>query len=88
MNAARWRFETNARTDEIKDIVKRAIEAKSEQGVVERSGRLLAGSALNYGVSMNPTYLAPPQARFARVLPKTMLGCIRNFVAFNIIEPI
>lgn len=81
-------IETKAKTDEIKDIVKLAIEAKSDQGVVERSGRLLAGSALNYGVSMNPTCLAPPQARFARVLPKTIVGRIKNFVQFSIIEPI
>jgi hypothetical protein len=81
-------IETNASTDAIKDAVKLAIKSKSDQGVVERSGRLLAGSALNYGVSMNPTCLAPSHARFARVLPKTMLGRIKNFVEFSIIEPI
>jgi hypothetical protein len=81
-------IETNAKTNEIKDVVKLAIETKSDQAVVERSGRLLAGSALNYGVSMNPTCLAPPQARFARVLPKTMFGRIKNFVEFSIIERI
>ena len=80
-------IETKAKTDEIKDLVKLAIEAQSDQGVVERSGRLLAGSALSYGVSMNPTCLAPPQARFSRVLPKTVLGRIENFVLFSIIEP-
>jgi hypothetical protein len=32
--------------------------------------------------------LAPPQARFARVLPKTILGRIKNFALFSIIEPI
>lgn len=33
---------------EIKDRVKSAIEQQTEQSVVERSGRLLAGSALKY----------------------------------------
>jgi hypothetical protein len=81
-------IETKAKADEIKGFVKAAIEGQSDQGVVERSGRLLAGSALNYGVSMNPTCLAPSQAHFARVLPKTVLGRIKNFVLFSMIEPI
>jgi hypothetical protein len=81
-------IETKAKTDEIKDLVKLAIEAQSDQRVVERAGRLLAGTALKYGVSMNPTCLAPPQARFARVLPKTIFGRIKNFALFSIVEPI
>ncbi len=80
--------QTKAKTDEIKERVKLAVEAQSDQSVVERSGRLLAGSALNYGVSMNPTCLAPRQARFTRVLPKTVLGRIGNFVMFSIVEQI
>lgn len=79
---------TRGATDEIKQRVKLAVEAQTDVGVVERSGRLLAGAALNYGVSMNPTCLAPPQARFARVLPKTVFGRIGNFVLFNIVEQI
>jgi hypothetical protein len=80
-------IETKAKADEVKDLVKLAIEAQSSQEVVERSGRLVSGSALNYGVSMNPTCLAPPQGRFSRVLPKTVVGRIENFILFSIIEP-
>ena len=73
--------------DDVKGIVKLAIEAQSDQSVVERSGRLLAGAALKYGVAMNPTCLAPPKARFQRVLPRTAFGRLVNFVLFSIVEP-
>ncbi len=76
-----------ATPDEIKDIVKRAIETQSDQSVVEQSGRLFSGSALNYGVSMNPTCMAPPTGRFQRVLPRTALGRVYNFVLLSILEP-
>jgi hypothetical protein len=56
--------------------------------VVDKEGRLFAGRALNYGVSMNPICLAPPNGRFERVLPHTALGRLTNFVLFNIVEPI
>jgi hypothetical protein len=81
-------IETENKLGELKDRVKSAIEQQSDQSVVERSGRLLAGSALNYGVSMNPTCLAPPHARFARVLPKTIFDRIKNFTLYSLIEPI
>jgi hypothetical protein len=74
--------------DEVKDLVKRAIETQSDQSVVEQSGRLFSGSALKYGVSMNPICMAPPNGRFERVLPRTVLGRILNFVLFAILEPI
>jgi len=74
--------------DELKDIVKRAIETQSDQSVVEQSGRLFSGSALKYGVSMNPICMAPPNGRFQRVLPRTVLGRVVNFVLFSILEPI
>ena len=80
-------IETKAKAN-INDLVKTAIEAQSDQHVVEKEGRLLSGSALNYGVSMNPTCLTPRHGRFARVLPKTTVGRIKNFVLFSIIEPI
>jgi hypothetical protein len=73
--------------DKIKDAVKVAIEAQSEQSVVERQGRLFAGAALQYGVSMNPTCLAPLTARFQRVLPRSTWDRVVNFVLFNIVEP-
>jgi hypothetical protein len=74
--------------DNIKDIVKLAVESQSEQAVVEKDGRLFAGTALEYGVSMTPICLAPPNGRFQRILPQTALGRIANFVLFNIVEPI
>jgi hypothetical protein len=77
----------NIKADDVKGIVKLAIETQTEQNVVERSGRLFAGAALKYGVSMNPTCLAPPNGRFQRILPRTAFGRIANFVLFRIIEP-
>ena len=74
--------------DNLKDIVKLAVESQSEQAVVEKDGRLFAGTALEYGVSMNPICLAPPDGRFERILPQTAWGRIANFVLFNIVEPI
>jgi hypothetical protein len=43
---------------------------------------------LNYGVAMNPTCLAPKNARFPRVLPRTWFGRAVNFVLFRMIEPL
>lgn len=77
-----------ATADNIKDIVKLAVESQSDQTVVDKEGRLFAGTALKYGVSMNPICLAPPTGRFQRILPHTALGRITNFVLFNIVEPI
>jgi len=77
-----------ATADNIKDIVKLAVETQSDQSVVDKEGRLFAGAALKYGVSMNPICLAPPNGRFQRLLPQTVLGRVANFVLFDIIEPI
>jgi hypothetical protein len=77
-----------ATSGDIKEIVKLAVESQGDQAVVEKEGRLLAGRALKYGVSMNPMCLAPPNGRFKRVLPHTPLGRMTNFVLFNIVEPI
>ena len=55
-----------ATADNIKDIVKLAVESQSDQTVVDKEGRLFAGTALKYGVSMNPICLAPPTGRFQR----------------------
>jgi hypothetical protein len=77
-----------ATADNIKDIVKVAVETQSDQSVVDKEGRLFAGAALKYGVSMNPICLAPPTGRFQRILPQTALGRVANFVMFDIIEPI
>jgi hypothetical protein len=77
-----------AASGDVKDIVKLAVESQSDQAVVDKEGRLLAGKALEYGVSMSPVCLAPPNSRFERVLPQTVFGRITNFVLFNILEPI
>jgi hypothetical protein len=79
---------SKATADNVRDIVKLAVESQSEQAVVEKDGRLFAGTALEYGVSMNPICLAPPDGRFQRVLPQTAWGRVANFVLFNIVEPI
>jgi hypothetical protein len=79
--------DAKATADEIKGIVKTAIETQSAQSVVERAGRLFAGSTLKYGVSMTPICLAPPEAHFQRVLPRTVIGRFVNFVLFSIVEP-
>ena len=79
---------SKATVDNVRDIVKLAVESQSEQAVVEKDGRLFAGTALEYGVSMNPICLAPPDGRFQRILPQTALGRVANFVLFNIVEPI
>jgi hypothetical protein len=79
---------SKATADNVRDIVKLAVESQSGQAVVEKDGRLFAGTALEYGVSMNPICLAPPDGRFQRVLPQTIWGRVANFVLFNIVEPI
>jgi hypothetical protein len=73
--------------NDLNTIVKAAVETQTDQSVVEREGRLFAGSALKYGVSMNPICLAPPDSRFQRVLPRTIIGRFVNFVLFRIVEP-
>lgn len=73
-------------TEDIKDLVKAAIETQAEQSVVEKEGRLFSGTALKYGVSMNPVCLAPADGRFPRVLPKTVFGRFANFVSFQVVE--
>ena len=67
-------------------MVKLAVEAQGNQSVIERDGRILSGAALKYGVSMNPTCLAPLDARFERVLPRSTFGRVYNFMLFNVLE--
>ena len=80
--------DATATPGDVKDIVKLAVETQSDQAVVDKEGRLLAGKALEYGVSMTPICLAPPNSRFERVLPRSALGQFANFILFNILEPI
>ncbi len=80
--------EANVTPTQINDAVKTAIATQSGESVVEKEGRLFAGAALNYGVEMNPSCLAPKSARFQRVLPRTWFGRAVNFVLFRVIEPL
>jgi hypothetical protein len=80
-------IKTKANADDVKNLLKTAIETQGNQSVLDKDGRLFAGTALEYGVSMNPTCLAPLNGRFARVLPQTAFRRFVNFVLFNIIEP-
>jgi hypothetical protein len=73
---------------EITDKIKQAIETQSNVNVVERDGRLFTGSALTYGVSMNPTCLAPLRGIFQRTLPWNRFDRLVNFVKFDILEPL
>jgi hypothetical protein len=78
----------SASSTEIKDLVKLAVESQGNQSVVFREGRLLSGKQLTYGVTMTPLCLAPLNSRFERVLPQNTYDRIKNFVLFNIIEPL
>ena len=73
--------------DRINGLVKGAVEARGEHTVVERRGRLFAGEELKYGVKMNPLCVAPVDGRFARELPRSLFGRVKNFVLFQIVEP-
>jgi hypothetical protein len=81
------KLKAHAKADKVPDLVKAAVETQGDQSVVNKEGRLFAGEALEYGVSMNPMCLAPPNARFQRVLPQTTFGRIWNSFLFDIVEP-
>ena len=81
------KLEANAKVTDITDKIKQAIETQSDVNVVERDGRLFTGSALTYGVSMNPTCLAPLRGHFQRTLPRNRFDRMVNFVKFDILEP-
>jgi hypothetical protein len=82
------KLEANAKVRDITDKIKQAIETQSDVNVVERDGRLFTGSALTYGVSMNPTCLAPLHGHFQRTLPRNRFDRLVNFVKFDILEPL
>jgi len=73
---------------DVKDLVKQAVETQSGHEVVEREGRLQSGKKLKYGVVMKPNCMSPTTARFARMLPDSVLARWMNYVKFNVIEPI
>jgi len=77
-----------AEAGEIADAIKVTAHPNSDVQLTERAGRLVTGSALKYGIAMNPTCMAPPHARFERILPKTGFDRFMNFVKFRLLEPI
>jgi hypothetical protein len=76
-----------AEAGEIANAIKVTAHPNSDVQLTERAGRLATGSALKYGIAMNPTCMAPPHARFQRILPKTRFDRFMNFVKFRLVEP-
>lgn len=72
----------------VRQALKVSGAADSSVELIEKEGRLVTGTSLKYGVAMNPTCMAPPHARFERILPKSDFGRFVNFVKFHILEPI
>jgi len=68
--------------------IKVATHADTNAQLEEKSGRLVTGTALKYGIAMNPTCLTPLTGHFQRVLPRSSFDRIMNFVKFRLIEPI
>jgi hypothetical protein len=82
------KLQANAKVEDVTGKIKEAIETQTNVSVVERDGRFFTGTALTYGVSMNPTCLAPLTSRFQRILPQTRLDRFLNFLKFDIVEPL
>jgi hypothetical protein len=78
---------SSATVNEVKDIMKQAVEAQGNQDVVSKEGRVQTGTALQYGAALTPMCMAPTTARFARAVPSTTFGRVWNYVLFNILEP-
>jgi len=68
--------------------LKVAAHADTDANLEEKAGRLVTGSALKYGIAMNPTCLTPLNGHFKRVLPRSAYDRFSNFVKFRLIEPI
>ena len=81
---------TGAETDAtaVARALKVATHADTSAELNEKSGRLVTGTALKYGIAMNPTCLTPLKGRFQRVLPRSRFDRVMNFVKFRVIEPI
>jgi hypothetical protein len=82
------KLQASAKVENVNGKIKEAIETQTNVSVVERDGRFFTGTALTYGVSMNPTCLAPLTSRFQRILPQTRLDRFLNFLKFDIVEPL
>jgi hypothetical protein len=68
--------------------LKIAAHADTNAQLEEKSGRLVSGSALKYGIAMNPTCLTPLHGLFKRVLPRSAYERFLDFVKFRLVEPI
>ena len=64
----------------------RRMPTRMRKSTSNRDG-LVTGSALKYGIAMNPTCLTPT-GHFQRVLPRNGFDRFINFVKFRLIEPI
>lgn len=78
---------THATADDIASAAKAAVQMQGDQSLDGKEGKWFSGSALQYGVSMNPQCMAPQHARYARELPQTALQRIWNSFLFGVIEP-
>jgi len=78
---------TRASADDIARLAKAAVQLQSNQSLDAQQGKWFSGSALQYGVSMNPQCVSPKHARYARVLPQTRLQRVWNSLLFNVVEP-
>ena len=68
--------------------LKEAVELKTNVSLQKQAERWRAGTSLKYGVVMDPLCLSPPQARFARILPRNSFDAVANYIKFNWIERI
>jgi len=82
------KLETDIDKPALREAIKTAVRANSNVSLVEKSGKLITGAALKYGVSMGPYCLAPKGSRFQRVLPKNIAGRLWNYIKFNVVEPL
>jgi len=83
-------MDAGAQTDAtaVARALKVATHAYTNAKLDEHSGRLVTGTALKYGIAMNPTCLTPLTGRFRRVLPRSRFDRVMNFVKFRLVEPI
>jgi hypothetical protein len=84
---ARGQLTARASAGDVARLAKAAIQLNSNQSLDAQEGKWFSGSALQYGVSMNPQCMSPKHARYARVLPQTRLQRMWNSFLFNVLEP-
>jgi hypothetical protein len=70
---------TEAKREAI-SAVKSTVEADTNVQIVQKDEKLETGTALNYGVKLNPTCVTPPTARHGRYLPRGWVDRFVNFV--------